>query len=93
VRRGAGGHTAASGELWLIFLAPHVVALPGELDQDWRAGRRGAHMAQAAAPRARVPGALWQQWQEMGIRCSYTATERAFPPAINAEAGPRLSEH
>ena len=50
-------------------------------------------MEQAAAPPASIPQALWQQWQDVGIRCSYLATERAFPAGINAGVRPRLSEH
>lgn len=81
------------GRSLTFFLAPHIAALPGEVDHEWRAGGRVARMEQAAAPPASIPRALWQQWQDVGIRCSYLATERAFPPGINGGARPRLAEH
>lgn len=93
MRRGVGGHAAALAGLWLFFLELHVAVLPGEVDQEWKAGRGGARTEQAAAPPARVPWALWQQWQDVGIRCSYLATERAFPPGINAGVRPSLAEN
>lgn len=50
MRRGVGGHAAALAGLWLFFLALHVAALPGEVDQEWRAGRGGAHGAGSCSP-------------------------------------------